>query len=91
MAVATTVVRELAGRELHVNLFTRPGGGLRAEILDAGGTPLKGFTGEDCTAVAGDHSDAVMQWKGGTRLPENAARIRFLVKRTYLYGFEARP
>ena len=88
--VATTVIRELEGRELHVNLFSRPGGGLRAEILDAGGTPLEGFSEEDCIALAGDHHDVIMHWKGGSRLPENAARIRFLVKRTYLYGFDAR-
>ena len=88
--VATTGIRELGGRELHVNVRTRSGGQLRAEILDGGGRPLEGFTRDDCDGQSGDHHDVVMSWKGGRSLPEGAARIRFLVKRAYLYGFDAR-
>ena len=84
---ATTVVRDLADRQLLVNVVTRKGGSLRAELLDGGGRVVKGFSAKDCRPVQGDHHRVALRWQGGKRAPKSAARIRFLLKRCFVYGF----
>lgn len=76
----------LAGR-LVVNLQTKPGGALRAELLDGDGRPLPGFALEDCTPLTGDHRRAAFTWRGGTAAPEGAVKVRFELHRAFLYGY----
>ncbi len=87
VGTATSVVRDLADHRLLVNVTTRKGGMLRAELLDGGGRVLEGFSAKDCEPVRGDHHRAALRWQGGQRAPKSASRIRFLLKRCYVYGF----
>ena len=87
MGTATSVVRDLADRQLLVNVVTRKGGSLRAELLDGGGRVVKGFSAKDCQPVQGDHHRVALRWQGGKQAPKTASRVRFLLKRCFVYGF----
>lgn len=76
----------LSGR-LVVNMLAKPGGSLRAELRDAAGRPLPGFELEDCVPLTGDHRRAVLNWRGGATAPVGAERIRFELRRAFLYGY----
>lgn len=98
VGVATTVPRDLVGRSVRVNVRTQPAkrasppgldeGGLQIEILDATGKPVVGFSRSDCVAIRGDHSGLKVAWLGGDVAPAGAAKLRFYLKRAFLYGFE---
>jgi hypothetical protein len=85
----TLMTRELrgAGSELTVNAVTVQDGTLEAELV-ANGQPVAGFGRADCLPVRGDHSDAVVRWKGGTACPVENVQVRFYLQRARLYGFE---
>jgi hypothetical protein len=84
------------GNTLTVNYQAAPGGKLRAELQDAEGRPLEGFTLADCEPLAGDDIDATIRWKGADAIrPETLAkpfRIRFVLENATLYSmkFEAK-
>ncbi len=68
-------------------------GSLRAELLDAEGTPVSGYTMKECLPVQTDDIAQVVRWRDHTKLPdsEEALRIRFLITGASLYGFYAGP
>lgn len=79
-----------SGTQLFVNLRA-PSGRLRVELQDVSGKPLPGFHLADCESVTGDGIRLPVGW--GTRpLPvaprEEGIRIRFVIERGSLYGFE---
>ncbi len=76
-----------SGGRLMVNVNVKNGGDFRAELLDRMGHPISGFTAGDCQAITGDHHQIEMSWKGGKNAPSNAARIRFVLHRSFLYGY----
>jgi hypothetical protein len=76
-----------AGAKLAVNVFVKSGGALRAELLDAAGRPIPGFTAEDCEPVTGDHRRVTFHWRGGVIAPAVAVKTRFVLKRAFLYGY----
>jgi len=86
---ATTRRRELAKKILKVNVTTRSGGELRVELLDASGKVISGYSRNDCKPIRGDHDAAVVSWGNARTAPDSAARVRFVLKRAYLYGFIA--
>jgi hypothetical protein len=100
VGVAVTQPQPLDGKELVVNLVTRPAkkaaqpgldeGGLQVELLDAGGKPLAGFTRDDCPPLRGDHGALAVRWKGGDAAPAAARRAKFFLRRAFLYGYEFR-
>ncbi len=95
---ATTHKQDLGGKQLKVNIKTRPAkkdgtagfdeGHLQVELLNGEGKAIDGFGRGDCTSVVGDHSEAAVTWKGGDRAPAGAAQARFCLKRTFFYGYE---
>jgi hypothetical protein len=97
---AVTTERELGGKELWVNLRTRPAkkvsrpgfheGYLQVELLDENGQPITGFSRADCAPLKGDHEAIRMTWAGGTTAPQNARQAKFYLMRAFLYGFELR-
>ena len=89
VGTATTTQQSLGGRRLLVNVVTRGEGELRAELLDASGTVLQGYSSDECQPVEGDHHSTVVTWAVGKTIPNGAARIRFLLKNAFLYGFDA--
>lgn len=84
---AVTRPSQPAGARLEVNVLVKSGGALRAELLDAAGRPIPGFTADDCTPLTGDHHRIAFEWRGGTAAPGNAVKTRFVLKRAFLYGF----
>lgn len=87
---ATTAPLSLGNKRLLVNVVTRKRGDLRVELLDRAGGVLPGFSREDCTPLVGDHHAIQVAWKGGQRVPAGSDRVRFILRRAFLYGFEGR-
>ena len=87
---AVTKARLLGNTELLVNVVTRASGEFRAELLDAQGRTLPGFTADDCQPIHGDHDAAILRWNNGSVAPAPAVKVRFLLRDAYLYGFNAR-
>jgi len=84
---AVTHPGKVAGAQLAVNVHVKSGGMLQAELLDAAGQPVRGFSADDCKPVTGDHRRVVFQWRGGATAPAAAVRTRFVLKRAFLYGY----
>ena len=76
------------GRRLAVNLLVRKGGNFRAELLDKSGRPVPGFSVEDCRPITGDHRQTTVAWIGGEEAPADAVKIRFVLRRAFLYGYD---
>lgn len=80
------------GEALRVNLAS--GGLTRFELQDAAtGTPIPGFTLEDCAPLEGDHVDAAVSWKGGSLAPlrDRPVRLRAALDRADWYSFRFAP
>lgn len=81
------------GHELVVNFSTGAAGGLRAEVQDAAGQPIPGFTLADAMEEIGDEIERVVRWKNGrnvNRLAGQPIRLRFLMKDADLYSLRFR-
>ena len=76
---------------LHVNYKTNDGGSLRAEVLDASGKVVRGYSKDKCNELKGDSVDAVVTWKHHTELPNTPGplQIRFVLQDASLYSFAA--
>lgn len=100
IGTAVTQPQPLEGKTVWVNLVTRPpkkssqpsfdSGYIQVELLSAQGTPLPGFSRHDCALLSGDHSALQVTWTGGSRAPAGAMKVKFYLKRAFLYGFECR-
>jgi hypothetical protein len=80
------------GKHLFVNVAAG-GGGLHAEVLDRDGQVIPGLTRDACVPVRGDSTRAEVTWKGAdlARLPGQAVRFRFHLRRSELYAFWVSP
>lgn len=87
---AVTKVETPNGNKLAVNVLVRKGGEFRAGLEDKFGKPIPGFSAKDCKPVTGDHHQIFLGWKGGEKAPADAARIRFVLKNAFLYGYDWR-
>lgn len=85
---AVTRPRKMSGSRLMVNVRVKDGGEFRAELLDEDDRTIVGFTAEDCQVITGDHRRAVVSWKGGASTPAEAVKIRFILRRAFLYGYD---
>ena len=77
---------------LRVNYKTHhDGGSLRAEVLDASGNVVQGYSKDACHELKGDSVNEVVRWKHHTELPEkdHPLQIRFVVQDASLYSFAA--
>ncbi len=98
LGMAVTKEADLAGKQLRINLKTRPpkkvskpnfdAGYLQVELLNADGNPIPGFTRSDCPRLSGDYKSLLVKWKGGDKAPKGAKKAKFYLKRAFLYGFE---
>ena len=81
------------GDRLQVNFATFDQGTLRAELQDAAGNPIPGFTLADSTAVSGDEIEQVLSWSGGAdvgQLAGTPVRVLFELSDAELYSFHFR-
>ena len=79
-----------AGSSLDINYRTGAPGFVRVEIQDADGTPIPGYTLDDCPEIIGDEVERLITWKGGAdlaRLAGKTVRLRFALKDADLYSF----
>ena len=83
-----------AGSKLTLNLSTSAAGGVRVELQDADGQPIKGYTLADCRELNTDDVSRVVEWKGGTDVTPLAGRpvrLRFQLKDADLYALQFVP
>ncbi len=80
-----------AGSELGINFSTSAAGSVRAEIQDAAGKPMPGYTLDNCHEIIGDSVHHGIRWKDGadvSSLAGEAVRLRFELKDADLYAFQ---
>lgn len=91
----TVLTKQLKGKgqALIVNCAINKGGGLKAELQAADGTPLPGFGLADSDAFTGDNTAATLTWNGKSDLSAlsgKAIRIKFELKDGDLYSIQFR-
>jgi hypothetical protein len=77
------------GTELRLNFATGVAGEVQVELQDAAGTPLPGYTLNDCEPVFGDAVDRAVTWKHGTNVSAMAGqpiRLRLSLKDADVYA-----
>jgi hypothetical protein len=80
-----------SGRVLDVNYSTSAAGDVRVEIQDSTGTPIPGFTLDECSLLVGDEIQRSVAWKSGTdvsSLAGKAIRLRFVMREADLYSLQ---
>jgi len=80
---------KLGGKGLYVNLLA-PAGEARVEVLTEEGSPLPGFSAEECVPIPGDGVRLPVEWRGGPDLASFADRpvqLRFHLRNASLYAF----
>jgi hypothetical protein len=86
----TTHPVQFDGDRLLVNAACTADGWLKAELLDADGEVLRGYSLNDCTLFAGDSTRHQLTWRGSAELPpaeSRTVRIRFQLQNADLYSF----
>jgi len=81
----------VAGSSLTLNFSTSVVGSARVELQDANGTPLPGFTIQECNDIFGDSLDRCVGWVSKGELAILAGkpiRLRFALKDADLYSFQ---
>jgi len=85
----TTRPVRFTGTHLFVNADLGDGE-LRAELLDAEGRVLAGFSRDDCEAVRGDSTSATIRWREGrdlSSLRDRPVCVRFILTQGSLWSF----
>ncbi|MFO7973996.1 MAG: hypothetical protein R6V12_05110, partial [Candidatus Hydrogenedentota bacterium] len=83
-----------AGKELEINFATSAAGSIWIELQQADGSPVEGFTKDDCDEIIGDQIKRVVSWKGNTDVSawaDKPVRLRFVMKDADLYAIRFRP
>ena len=78
-----------AGSQLEINYSTSAAGSVRVEIQQTDGTPVPGFTIDECVEIIGDEISRVVAWKAGSnvsRLAGTPIRLRFVMKDADLFS-----
>jgi hypothetical protein len=87
----TTPPLKFSGARLRVNASVRPEGALRIGLLDEQGKPIPGRGSEDCRAITGDHSQAMIEWADSADVSTWAGRpikLQFDLKDADVFGFQ---
>ena len=88
---ATAAGPSRQGDALYVNVRTLEGGEILAELVGDDGHAMPGFSREACDGFSGDNPAARVTWAGRAACPADGLRVRFILRRAYLYGFGFRP
>ena len=84
---------QFAGRRLTINFATSAAGSLRVELQHVDGTPVSGFSLDDCPPIVGDRLAHVVAWKQGSDLDKLAGeplRLRVELSDADLYALQFR-
>ena len=75
---------------MTINYATSAAGTVRGELPHAQGSPIPGYTLDDCPPLRGDVLDGVVRWKDGSAdvgaLAGRAVRLRFVLHDADLYA-----
>ena len=83
----TTVPLDIQdAKKIQINIDASHGE-CQAELLDAEGRPLPGFTLQDCRKITGDHTAVDVIWGGDGRTARTQVRLRIRLKDSRLYAF----
>lgn len=87
----TTKPITFAGSKLTLNIVSK--GATRAELQDAGGKALPGFSIDDCTPINGDFVEQAVTWKGGSLAPlaGKPVRLRIELNQADIYALQFAP
>ena len=83
-----------SGREMLLNYATSAIGGIRVELQDAEGKPIKGFALDDCPVIYGDEIEHVVKWRSGSSVADQAGKpvkLVFEMLDADLYSIKFRP
>jgi hypothetical protein len=89
----TTVPLIFSGNRLELNAWTHFGGDVRVELIEAGGTPVPGYSFEECEPISGDALRTTVTWQGSSDLSAWAGkpvRLRFWLRRARLHALQFR-
>jgi len=78
------------GARLSLNLSTSAAGSAKVELQEADGTPIAGYTLDDCWEIIGDTLDYTVRWKQGTAvhgLAGRPVRLRVALHDADLYSY----
>ena len=84
-----TKTLDFTGNKLELNYSTSAAGRIRVEMLDESGTPLEGYTLEDCDGFIGDEISGNVSWNGSTDLSKisgRPVRVRFVMNDADIYS-----
>ena len=84
---------KFSGKRLFINYSTSAGGGIRVELQEPGGEPIRGFALGDCPEIIGDRIEDMVSWKASADLSELAGkplRLRFVLRDADLYAIQFR-
>jgi hypothetical protein len=88
----TTKPFRFTGNRLHLNIDTGAVGYAQVGFLDQFGTPVPGFSLDDCVYINGDYIDTAVEWlKAGhdlTRLAGKTVQMVFRMRGTKLYAMQ---
>lgn len=79
------------GSKLHLNFSSSAAGGIRVELQNLDGSPIDGFSIDDCEEVFGDSVDRKVFWKNGddvSKLSGKPIQIRFVIRDADLYSIQ---
>ena len=79
-----------SGSKLTINFSTSAAGGIKFELQDVSGQPLKGFALADCQEQIGNELDRVVNWKNGElgALAGKPVRLRCALKDADLFAMQ---
>jgi hypothetical protein len=89
----TTVPLQFTGNELHLNFSTSAAGFVRVALLDEKGTPLTGFSADECEEIIGDMIDRTVKWNDSSNISSLAGapiRLKFIMKDADLFALQFR-
>ena len=77
------------GSHLQINAACRGAGSVTAELTDAAGTPLPGFTGKACVPFQGDRIAHTLAWHPDKTIPCGGfLRVRFFLREAEIFSFQ---
>lgn len=78
------------GKRLTLNFATSAAGAVRVELQEQSGTPIKGYSLDDCEELFGDTLERAVVWNGTTdvsRLSGQPVRLRFVLNDADLFAY----
>lgn len=80
-----------AGKRLALNFATSAAGSVRVELQDAHGSPISGYSLDDCPEIYGDEIAHTVAWRTGADLSRwagQSVRLRFALSDADLFALQ---